>query len=201
MAANCAFHCARGTSATGAPGLRGSFAAGPEPTTPLESYLTTAFGRALLAIGADRREFWATQSYEQLAGTYGAQVTRAQLGQLRQQLERAHRWAAEQNRSDRNETIDRQLKDRLERYASFDKDERKWTDEQWTIRARAHRREGAANGLPAEQAGHHANGRRREESIDKPLAKVSMRSGGWSWNDEVIRAAAEIPPPPSLPSR
>jgi hypothetical protein len=55
------------------------------PPTPTQE---AAFGKAQLAIGADQREYWATQSYEQMAGTFGAQVTRAQLGQLAQDLDR-----------------------------------------------------------------------------------------------------------------
>jgi hypothetical protein len=155
-----------------------------------------AFGRAMLDVGADRREFWGTQSFEQLAGTYGGQLTRTQLGQLGQELEAAHKSAAELGRSDRQHTIEVQVRDRLITGVRFPKDQTKWTEEQWTIYSRA------LSDVKAEQRAFLVNKQGAQPTpddvkkwIDKPLAKVRVSMPlGWMWNGELIAARSFATP-------
>jgi hypothetical protein len=128
-----------------------------------------------------------------MAGTFGAQVTRAQLGQLAQDLDQTHKWADEQNRSDRNQAIQTQVKDRLVKNAGFNKDPQKWNDDQWTIFSRA------LTDVKAQQQGFLANKKGVQPTsddvkkwIDVPLAKVKVIGSGWFWDDEPVRARREI---------
>lgn len=153
-----------------------------------------AFGRAQLAIGADQREFWATQNYDQMAGTFGGQVTRAQLDQLSRDLDQAHKWAQEQQRSDREQAIQVQVKDRLIKNAGFNKDQTKWTDDQWTVFSRA------LTDVKIQQQAFMAKKDAKplpddvKKWIDRPLSRVKVQGSGIFWDDTPVRAQAEALP-------
>jgi hypothetical protein len=154
-----------------------------------------AFGRAQLAIGADQREFWATQNYDQMAGTFAGQVTRAQLGQLAHDLDVTHKWAQEENRVDRNQAIQMQVKDRLVKNAAFNKDPMKWTDDQWAVYSRA------LTLVKNQQRAFMVNNPDTQPTpddvkkwIDWPLAKVKVVHSGILWDDKPVRAAANVLP-------